>query len=127
MLTFDGFQMQSGIPIYIQIVQYIQRGIAAGTIADGAEMPSRRVLSARLGVNPNTIQKAYRLLEDEGLIVSHAGAKSLVTYDAAAADRLRRSLLAQDVRQLVTAMRQTGLSKEEALDLVERLWEEEEA
>lgn len=53
--------------------------------------------------------------------------KSLVTYDAAAADRLRRSLLAQDVKQLVTAMRQTGLSKEEALDLVERLWEEEEA
>lgn len=126
MLTFDGFQLQPGVPIYMQIILYIQRGIAAGAIADGAEMPSRRVLSARLGVNPNTIQKAYRLLEDEGLIVSHAGAKSLVTYDAATADRLRRSLLAQDVRQLVTAMRQTGLSKDEALDLVGRLWEEEE-
>ena len=68
------------------------------------------MLSARLGVNPNTVQKAYRLLEEEGWITSHAGAKSLVTYDPAGAARLRRELRAQDAQALILAMRQTGLT-----------------
>ena len=67
-ISFDGFAMDDKSPIYNQIVLFIKRGAVAGSIADGDELPSRRVLSALLGVNPNTVQKAYRLLEDEGLI-----------------------------------------------------------
>ena len=63
MISFDGFTIEDGSPIYLQIILYIKRCIIAGTIVDGDELPSRRVLSALLGVNPNTIQKAYRLLE----------------------------------------------------------------
>lgn len=126
MISFDDFLLLPGTPIYWQIILYLKRGIAAGTVANGDELPSRRVLSARLGVNPNTVQKAYRLLEEEGWITSHAGAKSLVTYDPAGAARLRRELLVQDARALILAMRQTGLTKEEALQWVEILWEEEE-
>lgn len=76
MVSFDGLRLGDGGPIYQQIVRYLQRGLAAGTICAGDELPSRRVLSARLGVNPNTVQKAYRLLEEAGLIASHAGAKA---------------------------------------------------
>ena len=65
MISFENFTAKDGIPIYLQIVQHIQREIVAGTIKNGDEVPSRRVLSALLGVNPNTIQKAYRILEDE--------------------------------------------------------------
>ena len=79
MVSFDGLRLGDGGPIYQQIVRYLQRGLAAGTICAGDELPSRRVLSARLGVNPNTVQKAYRLLEEAGLIASHAGAKSFVS------------------------------------------------
>ena len=64
MITFDQFKLEDGMPIYLQIVLYIKRGIIAGVIADGDELPSRRILSALLGVNPNTVQKTYRLLED---------------------------------------------------------------
>ena len=81
MITFDQFKLEDGMPIYLQIVLYIKRGIIAGVIADGDELPSRRILSALLGVNPNTVQKTYRLLEDEGLIQSHAGAKSYMVLD----------------------------------------------
>ena len=63
MCDFGGFVPADGLPIYLQIVRYVERGVAAWTIADGEELPSRRVLSAQLGVNPNTVQKAYRLLE----------------------------------------------------------------
>lgn len=76
MVSFADLLLTDGIPIYQQILRYVKGGIAGGTIAHGEELPSRRVVSALLGVNPNTVQKAYRLLEEEGLIQSHTGAKS---------------------------------------------------
>ena len=88
MLTFDALSLEDGSPIYLQILRYVKQGIAGGTIAHGEELPSRRVVSALLGVNPNTVQKAYRLLEEEGLVESHTGAKSRVVADEAALSQL---------------------------------------
>ena len=66
MISFEDFVLGDGYPIYLQIIRHIKQGIAAGAIGHQEEVPSRRVLSALLGVNPNTIQKAYHMLEDEG-------------------------------------------------------------
>ena len=126
MLSFEGFCLLPGEPIYLQILRHIKRGAAAGTVRDGDELPSRRVLSALLGVNPNTVQKAYRLLEEEGLIASHSGAKSYMVLPEATRARIRQELLAQDMRSLIDAMRSMGLTQEEAAVLLGRLWEEEE-
>ena len=87
MIQFDSFMQAEGVPIYQQIIRYVKQGIAAGTIRDGEELPSRRVLSALLAVNPNTVQKAYRMMEEEGLVESHTGAKSCVHADAGRVDR----------------------------------------
>lgn len=124
MVSFAGLLLRPGGPIYLQIIQYIKREIVAGAVRDGDEMPSRRVLSADLGVNPNTIQKAYRLLEEEGLICSHAGAKSYVTLTDAQLKGIRRQLLEADAGALIGAMKQMGVDRAEALALVEQLWEE---
>ena len=67
MLSFSHLSLADGVPIYQQILRYVKLGIAGGTIAHGEELPSRRVVSALLGVNPNTVQKAYRLLEGRAL------------------------------------------------------------
>ena len=123
MVSFDAFVIEDGSPIYLQIILYIKRCIIGGTIADGDELPSRRVLSALLGVNPNTIQKAYKMLEDEGLIQSHSGAKSYVAADPDAVARVKAELLENDVLNVINAMKQTGLSKGEALALIEKYWE----
>ena len=123
MISFDKFIMEDGTPIYLQILLYIKRGIIAGTIADGDELPSRRVLSALLGVNPNTVQKAYRMLEDEGLIASHSGAKSYMVLPEETIQRVRAELLEGDARTIVSAMKQMGLSKAEALALLETYWD----
>lgn len=77
MISFQAFRQTDGTPIYLQIIRYIQQGLAAGTIQDGDELPSRRVVSALLAVNPNTVQKAFRLLEDERLVTSRAGPRAL--------------------------------------------------
>ena len=123
MVSFESFAIEDGSPIYLQIILYIKRCIIAGTITDGDELPSRRVLSALLGVNPNTIQKAYKILEDEGLIQSHSGAKSYVIADEASVARIRAELLESDALNIINAMKQMGLGKEDALALIEKYWE----
>lgn len=123
MITFDQFKLEDGMPIYLQIVLYIKRGIIAGVIVDGDELPSRRILSALLGVNPNTVQKTYRILEDEGLIQSHAGAKSYMVLDEEKVRSIRRELLEGDARAVVSAMKQMGLSLDEATALLKKYWD----
>ena len=124
MLSFSHLSLADGVPIYQQILRYVKLGIAGGTIAHGEELPSRRVVSALLGVN--TVQKAYRLLEEEGLILSHTGAKSTVVADEAAQSRVRGELLQAEVRDTIAAMKHMGLSRQEALALVDQLWKEGE-
>ena len=84
LVTFEGLRLEEGMPIYLQIIRYLERGIAAGTVRDGDELPSRRVLSARLGVNPNTIQKAFRALEEAAALVGALRQMGLDREQAAA-------------------------------------------
>ena len=124
MVSFDDLVLLDGVPIYQQILRHVKLSIAGGTIAPGDALPSRRVVSALLGVNPNTVQKAYRLLEEEGLIQSHPGAKSCVAADEAARARVRAELLQEQAQQAVAALKRMGLSKEAALELIAQHWEE---
>ena len=123
MISFENFEMENGIPIYLQILLYIKRGIVAGTIKDNDELPSRRVLSALLGVNPNTVQKAYRMLEEEGFIQSRSGTKSYMVLSEEKIEATRMQLIEEEARSLVEHFRMMGLNKEEVLALVEKYWE----
>jgi len=123
MISFSDFKMDGGGPIYLQILLHIKRGIVAGSVCDGDELPSRRVLSALLGVNPNTVQKAYRILEDEELVSSRSGAKSCMVLDEAKKKRVREQLVKSDTMHIITAMKQMGITKAEALSLIEKYWE----
>ena len=125
MISFESFVPDGNVPIYLQIVGYIKRGIVAGTIENGAEMPSRRMLSALLGVNPNTVQKSYAMLEEEGLIHSRSGAKSCVAADDAAIRRLRGELLGQNLKTIIDAMKQMGMTLEDAQAALSDHWEVE--
>jgi len=122
-ITFTQFVMEEGSPIYLQILLYIKRGIAAGSIQNGDELPSRRMLSALLGINPNTVQKAYHLLEEEGLIRSHSGAKSFVEVTKDQVEQIKAELTVQNVKTAAASLKQMGLSKEEALALLEKYWD----
>ena len=122
MISFDSFIIQNDIPIYLQILRHVKRGIVSGTVVNGDELPSRRVLSALLGVNPNTIQKAYRQLEDEGLIESHSGAKSYMVLDSRQIEAVREELVEDDATGIVERLKDMGLSKADALALIDKYW-----
>lgn len=68
----------SGIPVYKQVIAAITAAIKLGELGEGARLPSIRELSARLGINPNTVAKVYRELELTGLVESRAGSGSFV-------------------------------------------------
>lgn len=123
MISFDNFIAEDGIPIYLQIVRHIKRDIVSGVIVNGDEVPSRRVLSALLGVNPNTIQKAYRILEEEHLMESHSGAKSYMILTENSISRIRKQLLKNDATSIVNSLKQMGLTKNDAIALIENYWE----
>jgi len=122
MVSFGLFAIEDGSPIYAQILRYVKRGIVAGSILDGDELPSRRVLSSLLGINPNTVQKAYRMLEEEGLIESRSGAKSVMVLGSATIERIRSELMESDVLSVISALKQAGMSKEKALKLIDQNW-----
>lgn len=124
MVSFDAFRAVDGTPVYLQIIRYIKRGAVAGTIRDGDELPSRRVLSALLGINPNTVQKAFHLLEEEQLIESRTGAKSCMTLPEKRSPRCGRAL-SDELRTAARTLRQMGVTKEDALRLLAQAWEEE--
>lgn len=125
MVSFEAFRAVDGAPVYLQIINFIKRGAIAGTIRDGDELPSRRVLSALLGINPNTVQKAFHILEEEHMMESRTGAKSCMTLPPDTLDALQREVLSDELRAMARTLRQLGISKEEALRLIEQAWEEE--
>ena len=122
MITFEQFQPAEGMPIYLQIVRHIKRGIVSGTVLHGDEVPSRRQLSALLGVNPNTIQKAYAMLEEEGLMTSHTGAKSYMTLTEETTAAVREELIRADALSVIESLRQMGLDKAQAISLIDIYW-----
>ncbi|MBO5488052.1 MAG: GntR family transcriptional regulator [Eubacterium sp.] len=126
MISFEEFKKNDRIPIYLQILLYVKRGILSGGIQRGDVLPSRRMLSALLGVNPNTVQKAYRMLEEEGLILSHSGAKSMIEFDEESIRKIRRELLEEDMQRIISDWKQMGLRKEEVLEMMGELWEKED-
>ena len=126
MLDFSNYKQEKGIPIYLQLIGYIKSCIASGTVCDGDELPSRRWLSARLAINPNTVQKAFAMLEEEGLIVSRGGSGSVFTLSEDKAERIRGELFEAEMKKLVRDMKKSGMAYEDAMELLKESWEAEE-
>ncbi len=123
MISFESFAADSALPVYMQIILFIKRGLVAGTVKNGEELPSRRYLSALLGLNPNTVQKAFAILEEEGLITSRAGAKSVISVDFPTIEKIKNDLLFSDIQNIVASLKQMGLDAETAAKLIKNNWE----
>lgn len=123
MVSFEQLVLNDRSPIYLQIVRFVQRGIISGAIQNQEELPSRRVLSSLLSVNPNTVQRAYKIMEDEGLIESRTGAKSCISITEDRLVRIRKQLVTEEIRSAITIFKQMGLRRQETLDQINALWD----
>src|SRR5436853_7094244 len=72
----------SGVPIYLQLMEQVKHAIETGALRPGEQLPGMRPLAEELVINPNTVAKAYRELEHEGVIELRHGAGAFVSADA---------------------------------------------
>ena len=101
-------------PIYEQITDNLRRLIASGGIAPGERLPSVRELATRLTINPNTIQRAYRQLEQEGYIVSLPG-KGCFAAEGRAPRQDRLRMLWLQLEAAAAELRLAGISQQELI------------
>jgi GntR family transcriptional regulator len=112
-------------PIYEQIIEQTQRLIASGILKEGDQLPSVRVLSQELSVNPNTLQKAYSELERRGVCVSAPGNGRFVTADALrlVGEELKESL--KEIRRIAEELCAAGMPVESVLKSVKAAYGKE--
>lgn len=113
-------KLNSRIPVYVQVVRYFKEQIASGKIQAGEEMPSRRELANQLKINPNTVQRAYKEMEELGLIHTEGNLPSRVTRDENKVQEIRESLLEEAVQSFVTSIDSLNIPLEKAIPLIEK-------
>lgn len=109
---------KSGLPIYDQIYRGIVKMAAAGAFGGDGQLPSVRSVAQELGVNPNTVQKAYGLLEQDGVICSLPGKGSFLTGEQNAVDKQREEAV-QKVRVSAREALDCGVALGELLSAVQ--------
>ena len=113
----------SGVPIYLQLMERVKHAVETGALRPGEQLPGIRPLAEELVINPNTVAKAYRELEHEGVIELRHGAGAFVTANARAkkgtTDRLRAA------QAVVAAAVERLRSRDVTDDEIRRLFEAE--
>jgi len=106
-------------PVYGQIARQLREAIVAGALPPGRALPAVRTVASDLGVNLNTVARAYRQLQEEGFLeIAHrTGAR--VIGPPAAAPRERVEPLRQDLRTALARLRQTGVTTKELKKILE--------
>ncbi len=89
-------------PVYVQIIDQIKREIALGRLARDERLPTVRQLARQLAINPNTIAKAFRQLEQEGVIVTRSGAGAFVaSLDSHLSKTVRKRIICDQLERVV--------------------------
>jgi GntR family transcriptional regulator len=110
----------SGTPIYLQLMEQVKHAIETGALSPGEQLPTLRKLAEELVINPNTIVRAYRELEHEGIIEVRHGSGAFISASAAGHAKISRK--AQSVMQsAVDRLAAAGLTE----DKIRRLMENE--
>ena len=115
---------QDGVPIYLQLVRQIKSLVSSGRLAAGAQLPPVRKLAEQLVINPNTVARAYRELENEGLVTSRQGSGVFVAEGGSPlARREQNRILLDRIDMLVTEARQMNVDVETLVKLLRQRFE----
>ncbi|MCU7827242.1 GntR family transcriptional regulator [Kitasatospora sp. DSM 101779] len=108
----------SGVPAYVQIIEQTERALRMGTLRVGDKLPTAREVVAATAINPNTVLRAYRDMEQAGLVELRRGLGTFVTRSLARPEAESDSPLRQKVADWVARARDAGLERADVLALV---------
>lgn len=108
-------EFRTDLPIYMQIVEKIKSDLISGKLSLAEKLPSRKELALQFQVNPNTADRVYRQLEQEGLCFSKRGLGTYVTEKAERVLRLKEEMAKEKVMRFKQEMQALGFTEEEIL------------
>ncbi len=106
------------IPIYLQIVEYVKILIITGAAKPGDKIPAVREMAGELGINPNTVQKAYGALEEEGIIKGERGSGNYITEDEGVIQMIREELSGDITDKYIRKMRSYGFDRAQIIRIL---------
>lgn len=117
MLTVN---FSSRTPVYQQLYDDVIRLVSLGVLKSDTKLPPVRILATELGINPNTVQKAYKILEKDGYIYSTVGRGSFVSnkLDQNQAEKIQAK---NDLKESIDKAYKKGITKDEMIELVDEI------
>ena len=113
--------LESGVPVYRQIMDQVRAGMASGSLVAGDQLPTVRQLAVDLAINPNTVARAYRELELGGLLETHQGTGSFISAQKIRrADAERERQLTQIVGDCVARAGAMGFTVEDVVEFLRK-------
>ena len=107
-------------PVYVQVIRHFKEQIAKGYFEPGQEIPSRRELANQLKINPNTAQRAYKEMGEQGLLFTEGNMPSCITKDEAVLKSVREELIIEAVDLFLGSIKSIDVPLSEVLELVKR-------
>jgi GntR family transcriptional regulator len=103
---------RSGVAPYLQLVHQVRQALRLGLLLEGDQLPTVKQVVGGLAINPNTVLKAYRELEHDGLVAARPGVGTYVTKTLSDASLAAHGRLRQDLLRWLTKAREAGLDDE---------------
>lgn len=117
----------SGVPVYRQIIDQVQAGLAAGTLVRGDQLPTVRQVAVDLEINPNTVLRAYRELEIRGVLDTQQGTGTFVSDRTPAEDNAERARrLEQFAHEVVARAGAAGFTLRDVIETLQQQLNETE-
>lgn len=125
MLQFHSLQLNNKDPVYQQLALYVKQQILLGHAVTGDKLPSRRDIAAQLNINPNTVQKAFKLMEEEGYVTTTSTHGSTIYCDSSIIERIETELTGELVADFVKSAKNVHLSFDKVVTLIREFWDNE--
>ncbi|SCF30072.1 GntR family transcriptional regulator [Micromonospora saelicesensis] len=103
---------RSGVAPYMQLIRQVRHALRLGVLNEGDKLPTVKEVVARVAINPNTVSKAYRELEYEGLVIARPGLGTFVTRTLVGDSLSKHEPLRQGLARWLTEAREAGLDDE---------------
>ena len=111
---------QSRIPIYEQIVNNIEKYVAVGILREKSQIPSIRELANNLGINPNTVKKAYDILENKGVIMTISTKGTFISNNTKMVLENKIDKEINLIKDKIRGLENMGISKKEIIERIEK-------
>ncbi|MFD2117374.1 GntR family transcriptional regulator [Paenibacillus yanchengensis] len=123
MVQFQSLQLNNKDPVYLQLALYVKQQILLGHAITGSKLPSRREIAAQLNINPNTVQKAFRYMEEAGYVKTTSTHGSTIYCDTTIFTQIETELTEELVANFVQSAQDVHLSVDKVVELIRKMWD----